>query len=91
MVIILCDLRCRKGDGDGPSSLPHPAGSENDQCSKKRRKKGSIKHRSGGSDDATSDRILVDDQLKENVLEDDRMVSNLPATTAEHKKAVADE
>lgn len=83
--------RCRKVDGDGPSSLPHLACSENDQCSKKRRKKGSIKQGSGGSDDASSGRILVDDQMKENVLEHDRLVSDLPATTAEDKKPIADE
>lgn len=78
----------RKIDLDGPSSLPHP---EKDQPSKKRRKKGSIKERSDGSNDATSKRILVDDQLKENLLKDEKIVSDLPATTSEDKKQTADE
>nr|XP_027107834.1 peptidyl-prolyl cis-trans isomerase FKBP43-like isoform X2 [Coffea arabica] len=77
-----------KIDLDGPSSLPHP---EKDQPSKKRRKKGSIKERSDGSNDATSKKILVDDQLKENLLKDEKIVSDLPATTSEDKKQTADE
>ncbi|XP_027159279.1 peptidyl-prolyl cis-trans isomerase FKBP43-like [Coffea eugenioides] len=77
-----------KIDLDGPSSLPHP---EKDQPSKKRRKKGSIKERSDGSNDATSKRILVDDQLKENLLKDEKIVSDMPATTSEDKKQTADE
>lgn len=78
----------RKIDLGGPSSLPYP---EEDQPSKKRRKKGTIKERSDGSNDATSKRILVDDQLKKNLLKDEKIVGDLPATASEDKKQTADE